>query len=87
MASGDNKWQWQKVKKPQDSSSSSSSSSPSLLKGRGAMANGTVMSNGGPGAEGEAGGGAQEYRWRHTEAVKLLERALAVHREVRSCGM
>ncbi|CAM9951003.1 unnamed protein product, partial [Scytosiphon promiscuus] len=36
---------------------------------------------GGAGLAEAGGGGVQEYRWRHTEAVKLLERALAVHRE------
>lgn len=87
IASGDNKWQWEKVK-PSSKGGGSSSSSPSssdLLKGFGGS-NGMIMGNGaaagGAGAGGAGPGGGDSYRWRHTEAVKLLERALAVHREV-----
>lgn len=63
----------------------------------GALVNGERKSNSNgwrsneEGAKGEqtwgkadGGGGCEVYRWRHTEAVRLLERALAVHREVRA---
>lgn len=87
LGSGDGKWQWEKVKPPKVAESSSSSSSPSsLLKGLGGgigAVNGAMGNGGAAGAGAGAAGGRESYRWRHTEAVKLLERALAVHREVR----
>lgn len=42
------------------------------------------QAGGGAAGNGVANGvGDESFRWRHTEAVELLERALAVHREVR----
>lgn len=81
--SADDKWQWEKVKPSNATSSSETGLSSSLFKGfrmGGGGGNGAQQANGaGPGG---AGGGGESYRWRHTEAIKLLERALAVHREV-----
>ncbi|CAN0011259.1 unnamed protein product, partial [Ectocarpus sp. 4 AP-2014] len=80
--SADDKWQWEKVKPSKAPPSSETGVSSSLLKGLrmgGGGGNGAQQANGtGPGG---SGGGGESYRWRHTEAIKLLERALAVHRE------
>ncbi|CAM9457163.1 unnamed protein product [Ectocarpus sp. 6 AP-2014] len=80
--SADDKWQWEKVKASKAPPSSETGLSSSLFKGLrlgGGGGHGAQQANGtGPGG---SGGGGESYRWRHTEAIKLLERALAVHRE------
>ncbi|CAM9515727.1 unnamed protein product, partial [Sphacelaria rigidula] len=64
-------WKWEKVSAATDSPAGAAA-------GGGLVANGSV-SNGGTG--GLCSIKQDLFRWRHTEAVRLLERALAVHRE------
>lgn len=68
-------WKWEKVSAATDSPAGAAA-------GGGLVANGSV-SNGGTG--GLCSIKQDLFRWRHTEAVRLLERALAVHREVCLC--
>lgn len=64
-------WQWNKNKQPPLPPNFQKSASVGG-SGTGGQVNG--MPNGGI--------DQQPHRWRHVEAVRLLERALAVHREV-----
>lgn len=76
----ENQWRWEKV-----TDSGATLANGSVGSGG---SNGWVGGDGSSGVKGggretgKGGGKSEVYRWRHTEAVRLLERALAVHREV-----